>query len=161
MHHENMEIPKYPKLPEGKDKRKKLTPKDIAKIRALKAKGHSDRVIAKEMKVNHTTIRYWTGDKERQLAKTMRRLKAKPPSKEVIKERRIRNRNHTFEIIGVEIMRKFRRDHRKATRHLYVDYRKVCENPECPGRTLSKDGTFKRGHRYSSRLHKVCPICKK
>lgn len=157
----NIEIPKWPRLPEGADKRKKLSEADKEKIKMLRmTQGLSDRVIAGIMGINHSTVRYWLGDKERQNAKTIRRLKEKPPSKEVLKERRIKNRDHHFEIIGTELVRTFRREHRRATRSLYTDFRKVCENSECPGRVLTKEG-WSRGHRYSGRIHKTCPKCKK
>jgi len=154
-----MEKPQWPKLPEGHDLRKKLSDKDKQLIRDLRQYNKmSDRQIAKIIGVNHTTVRYWLGDKERQNAKSIRLQKLHPKSKEKQKEIRDRNRDHTIEVVGKDIVQKFRRENRKATRSLYKDFRKSCLNPDCPGRVLSKHGWYV-GYRYSSRLHKKCPKC--
>ena len=141
-----MEKPVYPVLPPGKDRRKKLSESDIVRIRQMRASGLSDRAIAPEFGVHYTTIRYWLGDKERQNQKTMRRLKLKPPSKEELARRRRECYLHRKEVHGDEVVLKFQRENKAATRKLYTDYRttcKVCKN------------------RYSRRLHEKCPKCNK
>lgn len=103
-------------LPYNEDRRRKLTPEEITKIQELKAKGNSDRAIAKVMQVNHTTIRYWTGDKERQNQKTIERTRKNPPDKATIQERRISNRQHMIDVHGIKKVREYYKMHTRIYR---------------------------------------------
>lgn len=142
------------------DRRKKLSPDDIRHIRMLRKQGMSHRKIGAVMGINHTTARYWTGDKARQNAKTIARLKDR-----VFDENRSKIQKsaykHRQEVHGVEAVRKFQREYKRATNHLYPDYSVRCQNPLCPYKLnhIRSDG-YRERYRYSKRIHSVCPKCK-
>ena len=57
---------KYPRLPANLDRRRKLMPEDIKKIRKLRKSGVNVCIIAIKFKVSTTLIYYWTNEKLRQ-----------------------------------------------------------------------------------------------
>jgi AraC-like DNA-binding protein len=143
--------PQWPKLPHTADKRKKVTQALKAKMVHLKrVERKSDRTIAGMLGLNHTTVRYHTNAEYQQAKnkKTVQRLKAKPVDREHRNEIQARNRIHHIEVLGLETVRTFQRENKRATQSKYKDYRTTCDNQQCKAR-------------YSNRIHNQCPKCKK
>jgi len=56
----------YPRLSPELDRRRKLMPEDIKKIRHERERGRTTIYLAKKYKVSATLICYWTNEKFRQ-----------------------------------------------------------------------------------------------
>ena len=111
--------PQWPKLPPIHDKRKKVTPalkSLMVHMRHVEKK--SERVIAKILNLNHTTVRYHTNQAymEAKNKKTIQRLKSKPTNRKHRNIIQARNRSHHIQVLGLETVRKFRREYKKATK---------------------------------------------
>jgi len=144
----------YPFLPTIHDKRKKLSDKDKASIRTMRfTKGLPVREIASIFGVDPKTILYWTGNRERYLADALKRFKAgyKSPNKASNQKTCYLHRQ---EVLGAEKVRKFQREYKQEHLSYYTDYRYICKNQKCPHKLSTG-----RGKRFSSRIHKVCPVC--